>query len=385
MNNNTDTENFFGFGDSDVSDVDFFTVGEEEDQNLEKTNPKPEDKSKVEEEQEEEEDDDLFVEAEQDQEEEEDEDDEDDSSKTNPNDEEVLEGKFINTLSLLKEKGLVDYELEEGEVLTEERASEILEDGLDNLFEDRIEELFEGTPDLLKEMNKFVLKGGSLDTFLNTIAKQNSTCITADIDLEKEENQILVVRKGLEEEGYDDEYITSQIEFLKDSKRLESIAGKHFKKWDDNRKVEQAAILKSQEDAKIREKNQRRELKTKVSIFLKETEEVGGFIVTPKERKALPDYMSDRSVKLENGNQITSMQRDLMRVLNSPTGSVQIAKLLKNATETGELNFDEINKNTETKVTKQVRDNVRRSKQSIVKSAESKNSRKKLKLADYFD
>lgn len=385
MNDNTDTEDFFGFGDSDVSDVDFFAVAEEENQDLEKTNPKPEDKSKVEEEQEEEEDDDLFGEAEQDQEEEEDEDDEDDSSKANPNDEEVLEGKSINTLSLLKEKGLVDYELEEGEVLTEEKASEILEDGLDNLFEDRIEELFEGTPDLLKEMNKFVLKGGNLDTFLNTIAKQNSTGITADIDLEKEENQILVVRKGLEEEGHDDEYITAQIDFLKDSKRLESIAGKHFKKWDDNRKVEQAAILKSQDEAKIREKNQRRELKTKVSTFLKETEEVGGFIVTPKDRKALPDYMSDRSVKLENGNQITSMQRDLMRVLNSPTGSVQIAKLLKNATETGELNFDEINKNTETKVTKQVRDNVRRSKQSIVKSAEGKNSRKKLKLADYFD
>ena len=49
-------------------------------------------------------------------------------------------------------------ELEEGEELTEDKAGEILEDSLDGLFEDRIEELFENVPDIVKDMNKFVLK-----------------------------------------------------------------------------------------------------------------------------------------------------------------------------------------------------------------------------------
>ena len=235
-------------------------------------------------------------------------------------------------------------------------------------------------------MNKFVLKGGDINVFLASVAKQQSTGLTEDMDMDNEANQELVIRQGLVEDGYDEEYITAQIEFLKDSKRLKKHADTHFKKWDASNKQAQANILASQETAAKREKESRRLLKTKVSSFLKDTDEVEGFTVTTKDRKSLPDYMSDRTIKLQNGNQITNMQKDLMRVLNSPTGSVQIAKLLKSASEEGELNFKEIKQNTETKVTKKVRENVRRSKKDsiITKSGEGKTSRK-LKLADYFD
>ena len=91
--------------------------------------------------------------------------------------------------------------------------------------------------------------------------------------------------------------------------------------------------------------------------------------------------MSDRTVRLDNGSQVTGMQRDLMRVLNSPTGSVQMAKLLKAASQEGELSFDEIKKATETKVAKKVKDNVRRNK-SITSQSGGKKTRP---LADYFN
>ena len=251
------------------------------------------------------------------------------------------------------------------------------------MFEERIEELFDGVPPLVKEMNKFVLKGGDIHEFLDTVAEQNSTGLTENLDLEEEANQELVIRHGLKGEGYDEEYITAQIEFLKDSQRLKKHSETHFNKWKEKRKTQQTAILTAQAQKSARDKVQRRELKNKVTTFLQETDEVAGFTVTRQDKKSLPNYMSDRNVKLENGNQITNMQKDLMRVLNSPTGSVQIAKLLKAASETGELNFDEIQKTTETKVVKKVRENVRRNKKSVI--SQSGENSKKLRLADYFN
>lgn len=380
---------FSGFMDSDISDVDLFAVEntdiDEEDTEDKKKNkpetPKPEDSKVEEEENEEEEEKNLF-----DEEEEEDEDDADDEEASDKEKKKAgtpepeVAGSSMTTLKMLQSKGFIEYELEEGEELTDELAEEILEDGLDSMFEERIEELFSKTPDILKEMNKFVLKGGDINDYLATIANQNKSGLKEGMDLEEEANQILAVRNGLSEEGYDEEYINAQIEFLKDSDRLKKHAETHFKKWDEKRIAEQKNILKNIEDKEKNEKSQRRALKTKVTDFLNETNEVSGFTVTKEDKRELPNYMSDRTVKLDNGNTITSMQRDLMRVLNSPTGSVQIAKLLKAASEKGELNFDDIVTDSETKVTKKVRENVRRNKKSIITSSGGK----KKALHEYF-
>lgn len=380
---NDNKQDFVGFEDSEITDVDFFKVedGEETTEEATEQNPKPSGKEGEEEQVEQEAS--LFEEAEETEEEEESEEGSQGSEEEEESSE-AEEGEAISALTLMQSKGLIEYELEEGETLTEAKAAEILEDSMEGQFEERIEELFADMPDIVKQMNQFVLKGGDINTFLDTVAVQNSTGLSADMDLEDEANQEMIIRHGLKEDGYDDEYITSQIEFLKDSKRMGTHAKTHHKKWSDKVSAEQAAILKSQDEKAKAAKASRRELKGKVATFLKETESVSGFTVTAKDRKSLPDYMSDRTVKLENGSQITGMQKDLMRVLNSPTGSIQMAKLLKSATKEGELIFDEIKKDTETKVTKQVRENVRRNKKSVI--SQSGGGRKEKKpLADYFN
>ena len=298
--------------------------------------------------------------------------------------EETVEtGESISALTMLKEKGFLNYELGEDEQLTEQKAAELIEDSFDNLFEEKLEELFADVPEVVKQMNKFVLKGGNINEFLDTVAVQKSGGISDKMDLADEANQELIVRQGLSDEGYDKEYIDAQIDFLKDSKRLEGIAGTHFNKWQKANAAEQARILQSNQAADKVAKQQRRELKNKVTSFLEETEEVSGFSVTRQDKKQLPNYMSDRTIKLENGSQVTGMQRDLMRVLNSPTGSVQIAKLLQAANEDGVLSFEEIKQQTESKVTEKVRDNVRRNKKSVISGAGSKKTKKP--LASYFN
>jgi hypothetical protein len=377
MNDNTN-DDFAGFEETEVSDLDFFAVDEEEGKPADEVDtkpPKPSEEGKEEPAKKEES---LFDAAEEEEEEEE------VVEKKETSTETTEVGDSISALALMKSKGYIDYELEEGETLTEERAAEILEDNHDGQFEGRIEELFEDLPDIVKKMNQYVLKGGDINVFLDTVAEQNKTGIKADMDMEDETNQELVIRNGLKEDGYDEEYITAQIEFLRDSKRMATHSKTHYKKWEEKKAKEQAAILASQEDRAKADKISRRELKGKVSTFLKDTESVSGFAVTASDRKALPDYMSDRTVKLENGSQITGMQKDLMRVLNSPTGSVQMAKLLKAASKEGELIFDEIKKDTETKVTKNVRENVRRNGKSVI-SQSGGTAKSKRPLADYFN
>ena len=373
---------FTGFEETEVSDIDFFAVDDEDiivDENKNE-NLNPDEKKEGEEVKQEA---DLFEEAKK-------EETEETIIKTDDEGNKIPvvtaeEGDSLSALAYLKSKGLIEYELEEGTDLTENLASEILEDSRDDQFEGRIEELFNDLPDVVKELNKFAIKGGDVNVFLDALTKQGKVGITSDMDMTNEENQKLVVRHGLEEEGYDEEYITAQLEFLEDSKRLDKISATHYKKWENAKALEQKAILTSQDNKAKADKSSRRELKGKVATFLKDTESVTGFTVTAQDRRALPDYMSDRTVKLENGNQVTGMQKDLMRVLNSPTGSVQMAKLLKAANKEGELNFGEIKKETETKVIKKVRDNVRRNKQGIISQSGGSSIKSKKPLADYFN
>ena len=95
----------------------------------------------------------------------------------------------IGALELLKSKGIVDYELEEGEELTEDNAEDILEEAFDGGVEARIEELFEGMPPIFKQMVKYAKDGGDVNTLLASAAKQNGSTMNINMHINKEENE----------------------------------------------------------------------------------------------------------------------------------------------------------------------------------------------------
>lgn len=286
----------------------------------------------------------------------------------------------VLAVKVLKEKGLIDFELEEGTELTPEIAEEILEDSFEEKVEQKIKDLFDELPQVVKDLNTYVLKGGDVKQFFNTIAKQNEVGITPDIDLSEEANQELVIRNHLKSEGYDEDYIESQIEFLKDSNKLERIAEVHFNKWKKNYEKERAKLVEEQKERERREKENRREFKKEITNFINETENLNGLKLSKEDKKVLPQYMTDRSIKLENGNVITPMQKDLYEALRDKNKVVLLAKLLKNG-----FNFKDIELNAETKVTKKIKENIRRSKIGTPSKAIKGSSQKQQRsLADYF-
>lgn len=325
-----------------------------------------------------EEDTDMFEEFSEEEEEEE----EDDEDQKKPS---TL--KSIETLKFLKERGLADYELEEGEELTEEFADEILEDSFSEAVNGRVQDLFEDLPDVVKQLNSYVLKGGNPNEFLKSLTKHTSSGISDDMDLNDETDQELVVREMMRVDGDDDEIIDSQLEFLKDSGKLKLFADRNFSKWKKKQKETQDALVARQDNMQKQIKENVRESKRRMSQFLAEEKNLGGMTLSKEDSKSLPNYVNDRTVKLQNGSFISELQKELYYDLpQNETAYLQLATLMKNRNEDGTFNFDSIMEAAKTSVSRKVRDDVRRTKKSIPTNSKNrtfKNSNKS--LADFFN
>jgi len=284
----------------------------------------------------------------------------------------------ISSLEMLKEKGLVNYELEEGEELTEAKAEELLEDSYEESLNNKVKDLFEDMPPMVKELNKFVLDGGSPEEFMEAYRAGNSSVITRDMDMTKESNQELVVRKALEEQGHDADYIETQLEFLKEKDKLEMMSEKHYSKWEKADEDNKKDLIKRQEDYKKQLKENERALKSNVSNFITEHKEVNGLKFSTQDKTVLPNYMSKRNVKLENGQEITEMQRDLYGAMQDENKAILIAKLLKS-----DFDFSSLKNSAATEVTKKAKEELRRNKKSQPPKAGSSMGKRK-SLADFL-
>ncbi len=291
--------------------------------------------------------------------------------------EQQTELNSVSIVSKLKEKGFIDFELEEGEELTEELAEEILEEGFEVKLNEKIDELFKDLPDNVRELNKFVLKGGSLEKFIETMIKPVETGLRLDMDLDVEDNQIAITKFQLKQDGYDDDYIADQIEYLKDSGKLEKIAKTHFNKWAAKEKERQAELVERQKQAVAQEKQTRKAYKEKVAGLIKDVTDFEGLTITAQDKLVIPSYMTEKTVKLEGGMEITEMQRDLHMALQDEKKAILIAKLLKN-----DFKFNDIVKNIETKVTKKVKDTIEKGKQ--IPSTKGRGSSQPRSLADFL-
>lgn len=296
----------------------------------------------------------------------------------------ATESPIIQSINHLKEKGLIDFELEEGEELNEDDALDILEQGFEDRIENRIEELFEELPKEVRELNKFVINGGSMNEFLGKLQSTYSGTITSGMDLTKPVNQEIVVREMYKKEGYDDEFIETQITSLKDSNKLEYVSKTQYNKWEKGNEEETKRMAEEQrarvEEQRIKEKAHQKELRE----YLSKTEEVGGIKLDRRDPKELTEYISSRNIKLQNGAYIAPFQKDLMEVLQSKEGTIQLAKLLKNRNKDNTLNFSIIEKQVKSKTTKDFRENLRRSKPTNpTKSVDVRESQGR-SLADFF-
>lgn len=304
--------------------------------------------------------------------------------KNKPEVKDDVEAPNVFLLNQLKERGIIDYELEEGEELTDDLAEELIEDKLDEIGDNKIKELVSDLSDDKKQAVQFLLKGGDLNQLVSAFS--NTSTIDINTDLEKEDNQIAVMKKLLSLEDKDDEEVETEIEYLKDSGKLKAMAEKKLNKYKAEFESKQASLVEEQNKAKLKEKEDIKEAKLRVTKFLAETKGEEGITFSKEDKKDLPSFMNDKVVKLQNGTYITEMQKQMFYDLpKNEKALIQLATLLKNRNSDGTFNFDKIAKSEQTKVTRQVKDEIRRNKSSIPGSSTNNNTKSDKSLSDYFN
>lgn len=270
------------------------------------------------------------------------------------------------TLEFLKEKGLVDYELEEGVELSEEDAEHLLEDSWEKALELEVEATIKDLPQDIKDLVKFASKGGNVGELLGKMIQHATSGITKDSDIDNEDVQVLAVTMDLKSQGYDQEYIDSQIEFLKEKDKLEGIAKKSYDKIIADQENETAGQVQRQKDIAENRKKQAREYKTNITTHINSLNETGGLPLSKQDKTSLPTYISEPNVELQDGRYVSEMQADLFKVMADKDKIVLLAKLLKT-----DFDFSAIERKKQTQAARGVREAVERVDRKELSNSES--------------
>lgn len=284
------------------------------------------------------------------------------------------------TLEFLKEKGLVDYELEEGKELTEELAENLLEDSWENALDTAIEETIKELPQEVKDLIKFASKGGDVNQLLAKMATQAVSGINKNSDISSEEVQVAAISADLSSQGYDQEYIDSQIEFLKDSNKLEAIATKAFNKIVAKQEQETESEVTQAKLIQENRKKQAREYRSTITSHINTLSEVGGLPISKQDRSVLPSYISEPNVELQDGRVVSEMQADLFKVMADKDKITLLAKLLKS-----DFDFSAIARKQQTAATRDIKSKVENAEKIKTVSSEGVHKPSKRAIWDMID
>lgn len=257
--------------------------------------------------------------------------------------------------------------LEDGWIEDKEELKEV-EDPLEYVINKRIADLLDDLPPEVKQLNKYVLDGGDLNSYLESVKKeQKITQLPTDIDTP--ENQKLIIEAHYLEEGYDKDFIEEQIKYLEETGKLSMFANKFHSKVLEKVEMEKRMKLKEIEQRKKIEKEELRKVKDSVTNLIKEKKEINGITFSKSDEQYLAKYMYDKRIKAGKGQYISQMHKDLIEIMQDTEKSVVLAKLLKQ-----KLSLKDLIKKAETQVASAVEDNLTRKNKKPSKGS----------LADFF-
>ena len=286
----------------------------------------------------------------------------------------------VATLTFLKEKGFVEAELEDGKEYSDDEIENLVEDAWEDSIDKALEETLGNLPPQVKELVKFANKGGDVNELLASMVIVATNPINKNSDISEESVQEASVRADLKEQGYDEEYIQTHIEVLKDTNKLEAIGKKAFEKIVAKQEKETADKVKEIEEANKTKKQKAREFKTDLSTFVGETKEVKGLSLSKEDITALPSYISEPKVELADGRIVTELQADIYKAMGNKESLVALAKVVKSG-----FDFSSIKKKAITEETKGNRRELANKKPDVVTTATSSGTVKAKRQRDLVD
>lgn len=284
----------------------------------------------------------------------------------------------LKTLEFLKISGALEVseeDLEEFKSLDEEDQKQVVKDYFEEAVENRFTESIKELPESVKNIVKYAVNGGNITNLLNNMFKNRANGVSEDIDIEEESSQITVVKQKLIEEEYDEDYITSQIEYLKDSGKLKVTASKYFEKYKADKLANESKEVKRLEEERKLNKQRQIDFRKDLAQYVSSNEDIKGFKLSKKDVAEIPEYISAQSIKLQNGTVTSPFYKDFLEAMKDKDKLVVMATLLRN-----NFDFTSLQKSIGTKVTKTLKENLQNQKatQSIKSNAGSSQTPKRL-------
>ena len=184
--------------------------------------------------------------------------DDSDEDETNEESQEDEESDDVNPilgfLSYLKEEDVLEID----EDLEIEPNEEGLKKVIKHNIEQGVNEYKNSLPNVVKEFSEYVELGGDPRSFLNSISEVDY----ANLDLDKESNQKLVVSQFLKKQDWSDEDIEQEIEDLEDAEKLERMSKRYATKL---QKEKEKNIQQLKEQQEIEYQNRVKEYNDKVN------------------------------------------------------------------------------------------------------------------------
>lgn len=290
---------------------------------------------------------------------------------------EQKEVEFFTTLAKeLKEKSILTLELEEDDEITEEKFFELQEAEIqsraDEIFEDVFEQIKQD-PDAVAFI-KFKRGGGNTADFFNTF-KENTT-FPDNLDLEKKENQLKVLRHYLLSLGtVDEEDLSEEIERIQEKGKTESLAKKHYKNINDREIANRLALIEDQKKRATKAQEDAIKTRDTLSKVLATGVGEGNFKFTKEEQKDLVTYLTKPTIKVGANRFITSFQAELGEIMSDPKKMLTLAKIVKK-----KFDLPEVNKAAETVITNKIKSKLLEAKKDKTRSTMSGEK----SLADMF-
>ena len=284
----------------------------------------------------------------------------------------------LKTLEFLKISGALEVseeDLEEFKSLDEEDQKQVVKDYFEEAVENRFTESIKELPESVKNIVKYAVNGGNITNLLNNMFKNRANGVSEDIDIEEESSQITVVKQKLIEEEYDEDYITSQIEYLKDSGKLKVTASKYFEKYKADKLANESKEVERLEEERKLNKQRQIDFRKDLAQYVSSNEDIKGFKLSKKDVAEIPEYISAQSIKLQNGTVTSPFYKDFLEAMKDKDKLVVMATLLRN-----NFDFTSLQKSIGTKVTKTLKENLQNQKatQSIKSNAGSSQTPKRL-------
>ena len=197
-------------------------------------------------------------------------------------------------------------------------------------------------------------------------------------DIEDESFQDKVIRKQLQDEGWDREEIEDRLEYWTKSDKKKSIAEKYYSKIAEKAQKEAELVLKKQEEYKKQQLQDKLNFNEAVKDSLNSFQEVKGLKITAKDKSSLFTFMTkEQNV---NGRSLTGFQRAYIEAVQDPEKLLALAKLFQT-----DFDMSDFEKKAKLNVSKNIKENLESRKGLRPTTSSSSSLSGGKSLADLFE